>query len=45
MLIGVKGESHLETTFTVVTLMITVGVFAYLISKISMILEELNKDS
>lgn len=45
MLIGVKGETHIETLFTVTTLMITVGAFAYIISKISMILEEINKDS
>lgn len=45
MLIGTKGITFVETLFTTTTLLMTVGVFAYLISTISMILEELNKES
>lgn len=44
MLIGTKGETVLETLFVTVTLLVTVGVFAYLISTISMIIQELNVD-
>lgn len=38
MLIGTKGDTFLETLFVTITLLLTVGVFAYLISTISMII-------
>lgn len=45
MLIGTKGDTFLETLFTTLMLLITVGVFAYLISTISTILEEINRET
>lgn len=45
MLVGTEGVTPIEVTFTIITLLLTVGVFAYLISKISMIIEEINKDN
>lgn len=42
MLIGTKGTTFYETVFVIIILLCTVGVFAYLISSISMIIEELN---
>lgn len=44
MLIGTKGETVVETLFTSTVLLITVGVFAYLISTISTIIEEINRE-
>lgn len=44
MLIGTSGITSIEVLFTIISLLMTVGVFAYLISKISMIIEEINKD-
>lgn len=43
MLIGTKGETTIETVFLVGTLLITVGVFAYLISTISKLFSIINK--
>lgn len=42
MLVGSKGNSFLETIFCCLTLLSTVGMFATILSKISMILEEIN---
>lgn len=39
MLIGAKGETLMETSFLICILLITVGVFAYLISTISNIIK------
>lgn len=44
MLIGSREETLIERVFVTCTLIVTVGVFAYMISTISMILEELNKN-
>ena len=41
MLIGTKGQTFVETIFCCTTLFITVGMFATIISQISMILEEI----
>lgn len=40
MLVGSKGETFLETIFCCFTLLATVGMFATILSKIAMILEE-----
>ncbi|KRW98932.1 CRAL-TRIO domain [Pseudocohnilembus persalinus] len=45
MLVGSSGNNSIETAFTIITLLWTVGIFAYIISKISMIIQELNQDS
>lgn len=45
MLIGNNFSTFAETCFTNFILLFTVGIFAYLLSKISMIIEEINKDS
>lgn len=45
MLIGNTMPTLIETIFTSIILLFTVGVFAYLLSKISIIIEEINKDS
>lgn len=45
MLIGSNGDTFLETLFLTSTLLVTVGVFSYIISKISMIIEESNKEA
>lgn len=42
MLVGSKGETFLETIFCCATLVTTVGMFATILSKIAMILEEIN---
>lgn len=44
MLIGTNGETFIENCFTTFMLLLTVGVFAYLISTISTILDEINKE-
>ncbi|KRW99582.1 Cyclic nucleotide-binding protein [Pseudocohnilembus persalinus] len=43
MLIGTKGQTFLETIFCCITLLITVGMFAKILSKIQMILEEMHQ--
>ena len=43
MLVGPSSNNTLEVTFTSCILFATVGVFAYFISNISMILEEMNQ--
>ena len=45
MLIGSKGTTFPETVFTTVLLFNTVGLFAYLISTMGIIIEELNKQT
>ena len=45
MLIGTKGDTFVEVTFVTFVLYVTVGIFAYLISEISSIIDELNKKS
>ena len=43
MLVGPSSNNTLEVTFTSCILFATVGVFGYIISNISMILEEMNQ--
>lgn len=43
MLVGTKGNNFLEVLFTSIVMFATVGIFAYLISSINIILEEVNK--
>ncbi|KRX01126.1 Cyclic nucleotide-binding protein [Pseudocohnilembus persalinus] len=45
MLIGSKGNNFLESWFTTITILLTVGVFAYTISQISNIIDDINKDT
>lgn len=45
MLIGSKGNNSLETWFAILTILLTVGVFAYTISEIANIIDDINKDS
>lgn len=45
MLIGAKGHNFLESWFTTITILLTVGVFAYTISEIANIINDINKDS
>lgn len=42
MLIGSKGETLAETLYLIIILLITVGVFPYLISTISNLLNKFN---
>lgn len=42
MLIGSSGNTYIETIYISITVLVTVGVFAYLISTISMLLEGIN---
>lgn len=44
MLIGTKGNTFIEVLFITAVLIVTVGVFAYLLSKISSIIEEMDKE-
>lgn len=44
MLIGAKGYNFYEIFFTTFYLLLTVGVFAYVVSRIGQILEEISKD-
>lgn len=41
MLVGSKGETFIETTFCCLTLLITVGFFALILSSINNILEDI----
>jgi hypothetical protein len=43
MLIGTRGYNYLETSFTTISVLLTVGVFAYVIQSIGQILEDINK--
>ncbi len=45
MLIGASGYTFTEITFTTTLLFVTVGIFAYLISNISSIIDDINKHS
>lgn len=45
MLIGSKGNNFLESIFTTTTVLLTVGVFAYTISEIANIIDDINRDS
>ena len=45
MLIGTKGDTFVEVTFVTFVLYVTVGIFAYLISNISTIIDDINKKS
>lgn len=45
MLIGSKGNNFIESWFTTITILLTVGVFAYTISEIANIINSINKDS
>lgn len=44
MLIGAKGTTLYESIFVTIILFGTVGIFAYLISSINSILDEINKN-
>lgn len=44
MLIGTSGNTFFEVLFITATLIITVGVFAYLLSKISSIIENIDNE-
>ncbi|KRX01124.1 Cyclic nucleotide-binding protein [Pseudocohnilembus persalinus] len=45
MLIGSKGNNNIEAWFTILTILTCVGVFAYTISEIANIIDDINKDS
>lgn len=45
MLIGSKGNNFLESWFTTITILLTVGVFAYTISEIANIIDDINRES
>lgn len=45
MLIGAKGNTTAETLLTIIALLFTVVIFAYILNNISEILTELNKYS
>ena len=42
MLIGSKGNNIYEETFTIVTIVLTVGFFAYIIGKVSEVISDMN---
>lgn len=42
MLIGSKGYNFLESWLTIITVLLTVGVFAYTISEIANIIDDIN---
>lgn len=44
MLVGTKGNTYIEVLFTTVVLIVTVGVFAYIISSIGMLLDQIHKE-
>lgn len=44
MLIGSHGETFIEILYLTLTLLITVGVFAYLLSNISNIIEDIDRE-
>lgn len=44
-IIGSKGNNFIESWFTTITILLTVGVFAYTISEIANIINSINKDS
>jgi hypothetical protein len=43
MLIGTRGYNFMETLFTTITVLLTVGMFAYVVSTIGDILDQINK--
>ena len=43
MLVGHKSFNDIEYVFTTVTLLVTVGAFAYILNNISNILDAINK--
>ena len=43
MLVGSKGHTFLETIYCCVSLFATVGMFATILSKIAMVLEDMEK--
>lgn len=43
MLIGSKGNNNIEAWFTILTILTCVGVFAYTISEIANIIDDINK--
>lgn len=45
MLIGTKGYNFIEILFANLILFLTVGIYAYIISRINTLLEEVNKKS
>jgi hypothetical protein len=44
MLIGTRGYNFYETSFTTISVLLTVGVFAYVIQSIGKILEDLDRE-
>lgn len=45
MLVGSKGETLLETIFCCLTLMTTVGMFATILTRVTQIIEEMDKET
>ena len=43
LLVGSKGDTFVETVFCIVVLLITIGLFAYIISTIGQIMEDLSR--
>lgn len=43
MLIGTRGNTFIEILFTTIILFFTVGIFAYLVSSIGQIIDEINR--
>jgi hypothetical protein len=43
MLIGTRGYNLYETCFTTMTVLLTVGMFAYVVSTIGAILDQMNR--
>ena len=42
MLVGPRGNTAIEQVFTIFTLLNTVGVFAYIISKVAEVISDIN---
>ena len=42
MLVGPLGNTAVEKFFTILTLLVTVGVFAYIISKVAEVISDIN---